>query len=236
MVCGTPPQKLNYDSEWFLASNYVETAVFTATALALVLAAPAPKDDPSPWRADSPPSEFKLEVFNKGLPQHWEKGTVHVLAWATVANNYYQYEQTQALVIKRFDRPTKGDGFRFVLATMYRTGDPKRPWKPFPKWFRVTYPPPPGLAAPLQTDAMLSGYEFYTDSPTDEQVERFLEEAIWDLQLGTQESSEVETGKIVKSTRILSGGGVDPVAWRKATERELPRGLFPELRKPEKKK
>lgn len=235
LVCGTRPQKLNYDSGWFLGRNLVETAVFTATALALVLAAPAPKDDPSPWRADPPPPDLKPELFENGLPLTHEKGTVHVLAWATVANNYWQYDSMQAVVVKKFDRPTKGDGSRFVLAVMYPTDDPKRPWKPFPR-LRVPGPPPPGLFAPLLPDAMLRGYEFYADPPTDEQAAKFLDETGWDLAIGVEESTQLDTGKVTKSTRILSAGGVDQVQWRKVLERDVPRGLFPELRKPDNKK
>jgi hypothetical protein len=213
----------------------VETAVFTATALALVLAAPASKDDPSPWRADSPPTDFKPELFEKGLPLKQEKGAIHVLAWATVADNYWQYEETKAIVVKRFARPTVNDADRWLLAILHHNQDPKRPWSRPNR--EVIYPTPgPGQSPPIQTEASLWSYDIYTDLPTDEQVRGFLWEAGWGFGLGTQVSVSPDTGKTTKSTVILSAGGVDPVAWRKVFDREVPPSLFPELRKPDKKK
>src|SRR5690242_3342177 len=103
--------------------------MLATTVLALILAAPVPKDPPSDWRADPPPAGFGTDLLNEGLPRRWEKGTVHLLAWATIANDYFKSETTQAVVVKRFDRPTEDAADRWVLAFLYhKPKDVKRPW------------------------------------------------------------------------------------------------------------
>jgi hypothetical protein len=34
-----------------------------------------------PLRADSPPTGWAADQINEGVPYHWEKGVVQVLAW-----------------------------------------------------------------------------------------------------------------------------------------------------------
>jgi hypothetical protein len=208
--------------------------MFPAIFLALVPTAPVAKDPPSPWRADPPPAGFRADHLNDGLPLRWEKGTVHVLAWATVTNDYPQQSATtQSVVIKQFDRPTENGGHRWVLALLYlNPKDPKRPWSgPM-----IHYGPPLPGDPPLHlTDAQQWAYEFYADRPTDEEVVKFLGECGWDPRLGT-EKTLLSNGDKVNITRTLSAGGADPVMWRKVFEREMPPRVFPELRKVERKK
>jgi hypothetical protein len=197
--------------------------------LSTVLAAPRLKDPPSLWRADPPPAGLQAELMNEGLPYRWEPGTIHILAWATIADDYRQSETTQALVIKQFDWQTKRGGHRWVLAVLYH--DAKKPNQP---WYHTEWhyaPVFPGEQWIPPPDAEAYGYEFYLDRPTDEQVSVFLREASWDFELGTTDLL-LSNATNVQNTRTLIAGSVDPIAWRQVFEREVPPNLFVELRRP----
>lgn len=191
-----------------------------------------PADPPSQWRADPLPVTCRSELLNEGLPLSWESGAVHLLAWATVADDYMESEITQAVVVKQFDRPTER-GERWVLALVYHNPkDPKRQWDG-PR--RHIAPPFPGDPPELPTDAQWWGYEFYADRPIDEQVGTFLRECGWNPRLGT-EATMLSNATKVNITRTLTAGGVNLAAWRKVFERDVPPSLFPELRKADLKK
>jgi hypothetical protein len=166
-------------------------------------------------------------LVNEGIPyQTGEPGAVHILAWATVADDYLLgYEGTRALVLKRFDRPTRHGGYRWVLTLVQHS--PEYPRWSGPNWHFTEFPGDPPLEL---TDAQREGHEFYPDRPTDEQVGTFLRQARWALDLGTTETS-LSNAQKVNITRTLTAGGVDTVAWRQVFERDVPPGLFPELRK-----
>jgi hypothetical protein len=191
--------------------------------LGLVLAAAAPAEPPSPLRTDPPPKEWRREDINGGLPFHWEPGTVHVLAWETLADDR-PFQYTQVLVLKHFDRPTEKGGHRWVLVHLYRhPDDKKRPWR---GPLRVPPPQPPGEPEPELTEAQLYGWEFYDDPPTDEQVQAFLQQTDWTPTLGTDENSIAGDRPVTTS---LTAGGVDAAVWKKVLGREVPARLFPEL-------
>jgi hypothetical protein len=189
---------------------------------------PEPAAQPvSPWRADRLPADTPPDAINSGLPLYWEAGTVHVLAWLTVADDYWKSERTQALVVKRFDGPTEKDGYRWLLAVVYF--DPKRHDRPWDTSSWHYAPPLPGEPAPNLTDAMLWGYEFYPDRPTDEQMDKFINESMWDPLLGSEDTWLSDATK-VRITRTLTAGGIDLTTWRKMFDRDIPPSLFPELR------
>ena len=188
-------------------------------------------DPPSPWRADPPPAACRPGPFNEGLPYRWETGAVHLLAWATVADDYWGSKTTQAAVVKQFDRPTER-GHRWVLAVVYHNPkDPDRPWEGPQRHFA---PPLPGDPPGLPSDAAWWGHELYADRPTDEQIDTFFGECGWDPFLGTRETMLSNATK-VNITRTLTAGGVDPVAWRQVFGRDVPPHLFPELRRADRK-
>jgi hypothetical protein len=202
--------------------------VLATCALTLALASPVPRDAPFPLRTDPPPKGWKAGEINEGLPLRWEKGTAHVLAWATVADDR-PHSYTQVLVLKQFDKPTEDGGHRWVLTHLYLDpADKERPWR---GPLRVPPPLRPGERMPDLTDAQLFGWEFYADRPTDRQVEAFLRETHWTPRLGAGGFTFAE-GKVRKVTTTLAAGGVDPVLWKKVFARNVPARLFPELAKP----
>jgi hypothetical protein len=183
-----------------------------------------PADPPSPWRADPVPPACRPELLNEGLPYRWEPGAVHLLAWATVADDYWQSEVTRAVVAKQYDRPTDR-GQRWALALLYHNPkDPQRPWAGPHRHFD------PFADGPLPSDAAWWGYELYADRPTDGQVGTFLRECWWDLECGTR-AAMLSNATKVNITRTLTAGGVGAGAWRQVFERDVPPHLFPELRK-----
>jgi len=198
--------------------------VFVTCVLGLALAAPVPAEPPFPLRTDPPPKEWRTEEINAGLPLWWEPGTVHMLAWEVIADNR-PFRYTQVLVLKKFDRPTKDGGHRWVLVHLYRNPDDKeRPWR---GPLRIPPPLPPGEPMPKLTETQLYGWEFYDDPPTDAQVKTFLEQTQWTPALGR--GVDVEPRGLITS---LAAGGVDPATWKKVLGRDVPARLFPELRKP----
>ena len=81
-----------------------------------------------PLRTEATPKEWKPAEINDGLPYRWEPGEVHVLAWEVIEDDR-PWKVTQALVLKRFDKPTEKGGHRWVLAQVYQqTRDAERPW------------------------------------------------------------------------------------------------------------
>ena len=227
-------------SRWFGKWRW---SVWRSALVLLTLAAGCQTDDPPPepsgghtdppsqWHTDPLPAACRPDLLNEGLPYRWEPGAVHLLAWATVADDYWDSEVKQAVVVKQFDRPTER-GHRWVLALVYHNPkDPERPWDGPQRHFA---PPFPGDPPALPTDAQWWGHEFYADRPTDEQVGTFLRECGWDPALGTREAMLSNATK-VNITRTLIAGGVDTVAWRQVFDREVPLGLFPELRKSDRK-
>jgi hypothetical protein len=206
--------------------------MFQSCLLALILAAPGPKESPFPLWTDPPPKEWKLDEINNGLPLRWEKGTVHVLAWEVIVDDR-PHEFTQILVFKRFDQPTEKDGHRCVLAHLYR--DPKDKEWPWRGPMRIPAPPPPGEKMPSLSDAQLWGHEFYDDPPSEVKFKLFLEHTMWTPRLGTARSV-FSDGEKRSITTKLSKGGVDRERWKKLFDRDVPVKLFPELTKPEEKK
>jgi hypothetical protein len=167
--------------------------------------------------------------MDEALPSRWDPGTIHVLAWATVADEYWKSVDTRAVVLKQFDGPTNNGGHRWFLALL--TGNCKdSTWTWGHKWCHFTqFPGDP----PFQpTSAQQFGFEFYSDRPTDEQVVAFLGEAGWDrdVDLGIKEYM-LSNAEKVKTTRTLLAGGVNAVVWRRVFGRDVPPCLFPELRK-----
>lgn len=201
--------------------------MFATLALALAFAAPGPKESAFPLRTDPPPREWRTEEINDGLPYRWEKGSVHVLAWETVADNR-PHEYTQILVLKRFDQPTENSGHRWVLAQLYRDSqDQKWPWH---GPMRFPPPVPIGGKVPQLSDAHLFGHEFYDRPPTDEELKMFLAQTMWTPTLGAEDTL-FASGKRRTITTKLSAGGVDRILWKKLFDRDVPTKLFAELTK-----
>ncbi len=192
-------------------------AVFLGLSL-MVLVSAAP---PFPLRTDPPPKQWRTKEINAALPQSWEPGTVHVLAWERIADDR-PFEYTQVLVLKHFDRPTKDGGHRWVLTHLYY--DPKHRDRPWRGPLRIPPPFLKGEPAPELSETQLYGWAFHASPPTDDQVEVFLRETDWMPTLGLAEDSEPRV------TTRLAAGGVDPAAWKKALGRDVPARLFPELR------
>src|SRR5262249_54905608 len=138
---------------------------------------------------------------------------------------------TQILVLKRFDEPTERGGHRWVLAHLYhRPADKDRPWRK-----EMLHIPPvrPGEKMPKLTDAQVFGHKFHNDLPTDGQLERFLREPGWAPRLGPWEAFTLSEGRVVprKYVTTLADGGVDRPLWKRLFGRDVPTGLFPELRR-----
>jgi hypothetical protein len=198
-------------------------------ALALVLAAPGPREVPPGWRFDPFPVT-RPDGLNDGLPVRWEKGAVHVLAWETVADDYWKSETTQALAVKHFDRPVGDAGHRWALALVYHHPfDVQRPWRGKERQFAPGRTGEPGEP----TDAQLWGYELYRDRPTAAQVATFLDQAGWDARLGQRVGLTRDVGgetREVTITRTVVAGGLDAAAWKRVLQRDPPARLFRELR------
>ncbi|MCE9544748.1 MAG: hypothetical protein K8T25_04410 [Planctomycetia bacterium] len=172
---------------------------------------------PAPWTAK----------INDGLPLYWEKGTVSLLAWEVIEDNLPS-KHTHAIVLKKFDQPTQDGAHRWLLARMYyNPKDAKRPWiVPF----RTMPLFVPGKNMPKMTDAQLYGYEFYPEMPTDEQVEVFLNESGWSSALseGFAFSDDLKTTRTI--TPKVTSGNVDHALWKSIFGRDVPKGLFRELK------
>ena len=177
-----------------------------------------------PLRIEHHPDDWKVNQINEGLPYHWEKGIVHVLAWEVIEDDR-PWQWTQILVLKKFDQPTENGGHRWVLAQLYRTPeDDKRPWQA-----PMRIPPPvlPGEKLPPLTDAQVFGHAFFHEPPTDEEVEAFLKETLWTPDLGTREAVFMSGSRAL--TTKLTAGGIDRTLWKRLFHRDVPTTLFPEL-------
>ena len=194
--------------------------MFVTILLGLVLAAAARSEPPFPLRTDPPPTEWRTEEIDKGLPFWWEKGTVHLLAWEVVADDR-PFQYTQVLVLKQFDRPTTDGGHRWVLAQLYHHPEhPKHLWR---GPLRVPPPQPKGEPMPELTDAQVYGWEFYDALPTDDQIRDFLRNTSW--------TQDFDADRSPASRLWLAAGGVDRAVWNKVLGHDVPTQLFPELQK-----
>jgi hypothetical protein len=186
----------------------------------------APERADFPLRQDRPPTAWKKIQINEGLPLRWEKGTVYLLAWEVIKDDR-PWEHTQALVLKKFHRPTAQGGHTWVLAQLYH-----HPEDAGLLWEGPRRIPPP-LARdekmPQLTDTELFGYEFYQELPTDEQIQKFLNQTNWTPRLGTEEA--VLSSGVRTITTRLTAGGIHPVLWERIFHRGVPTDLFPELKK-----
>jgi hypothetical protein len=190
-------------------------------------------EKPFPLRTDAPPTEWKTDAMNAGLPYYWEKGTVHVLAWEVIEDRCIDRKavMTQVLVLKRFDQPTERGGYRWVLAQIYFDPDNKQfPWD---RPMIILPPVRPNEKMPMVPDAYVFGYEFYKEQPTDKQIETFLREVCWTPRLGPYHASTITGGRIVNSrwVKSVAAGGVDPILWKRLFGRDLATDLFPELKR-----
>ena len=186
--------------------------------LGLALAAAALSEPPFPLRTDPPPAEWRTEEINKGLPQWWEPGSVHLLAWEVVADDR-PFEYTQILVLKHFDRPTEDGGYRWVLAHVYyQPENPEHPWRG-----PLRVPPPQHKDEPEihLTDAQVYGWEFYNDPPTDDEIKVFLRDTSW--------TPDFDADRYPPSKMWLAAGGIDAAVWNEILGRDVPVRLFPEL-------
>jgi len=201
--------------------------------LPFILAVSATEEEPFPIHTDAPPKEWKADEINKGLPYSWEKGTVHVLAWEVIEHrsDHKSFQETQVLVLKRFDQPTETGKYRWVLAQLYHY--PKNKDRPWRREMLHIKPLRPREKMPKLTDAQVFGHEFYNDLPTDKQVDVFLREVGWTPRLGPSQAFTFSDGKVVTINYVtaLAAGGIDRTLWKKLFERDVPTNLFPELKK-----
>jgi hypothetical protein len=188
--------------------------------LGLALAAAAPSEPPFPLRTDPSPAEWRTEEINAGLPLSWEPGSVHLLAWETVADDR-PVQYTQVLVLKQFDRPTEDGGHRWVLAHLYH--DPEHPERLWQGPLRVPPPYLKGEPVPELTDAQVYGWGFYNAPPTDDEIKTFLRDTSW--------TPDFDADRSPPGKSWLAAGGVNRAVWKEVLGRDVPTQLFPELQK-----
>jgi hypothetical protein len=204
-------------------------------AMIAVMALAADPSEPTfPLRTATPPREWQKDEINKGLPYRWERGSVNVLAWETTeeVGKDERWTSTQILVLKRFDEPTAKGGHRWVLAHLFHLPKDKDwPWRN--EMLHIP-PVPVGQPFPMHSNAMLFGFEFFNEIPTDKQIAIFLEETDWKPRMGVQEAFTVDNDKVVtlESTNTLVAGGVDRALWKEVFGRDVPTNLFTELQRP----